>query len=247
MGGTTGMGWAAAKKFIHEGAAVVCVGKPQETIEKIEKSTILIADAREASTIKNAIELCINNYGSFDGLFHVAGGSGRSYGDGPMHKMTIEGWNKTIELNATTVMLSNQAAIEYFMHNNQPGSIVNLSSVLATHPAPTYFSTHAYAAAKSAIIGLSTAIAAYYAKHQIRVNVISPGLVETPMSTRASQNENIMKYIKSKQPLDGGRIGNANDVTSLAALLLSDQTSFITGQNIAVDGGWSVAEGQIAE
>jgi NAD(P)-dependent dehydrogenase (short-subunit alcohol dehydrogenase family) len=56
-----------------------------------------------------------------------------------------------------------------------------------------------------------------------------------------------MSYIKFKQPLDGGRIGNANDVTSIAALLLSDQTSFITGQNIAVDGGWSVSEGQYSK
>jgi NAD(P)-dependent dehydrogenase (short-subunit alcohol dehydrogenase family) len=56
-----------------------------------------------------------------------------------------------------------------------------------------------------------------------------------------------MSYIKTKQPLDGGRIGHVNDVTSLAALLLSDQTSFVTGQNIAVDGGWSVSEGQIAQ
>jgi NAD(P)-dependent dehydrogenase (short-subunit alcohol dehydrogenase family) len=67
------------------------------------------------------------------------------------------------------------------------------------------------------------------------------------MSVRARENDNIMSYIKFKQPLDGGRIGKANDVTSIAALLLSDQTSFITGQNIAVDGGWSVSEGQYSK
>lgn len=247
MGGTTGMGWAAAKKCIDEGAKVVCVGKPQENNEPLENCTILIADAREGATMKTAIETCINNYGTFDGLLHVAGGSGRSFGDGPLHEMSLEGWNKTIELNATTIMLSNQAAIDYFIQENKPGAIVNLSSVLATHPAPTYFSTHAYAAAKAAIIGLSTATAAFYAKNNIRVNVISPGLVETPMSVRAAQNENIMKYIKTKQPLDGGRIGDANDVTSMAALLLSDHASFITGQNIAIDGGWSVSEGQLPQ
>lgn len=248
MGGTTGMGWAAAKKCIDEGAKVVCVGKPQATDEaSIENCIILNADAREVSTMKSAIEACVNNYGSFDGLLHVAGGSGRSFGDGPLHEMSLEGWNKTIELNVTTIMLSNQAAIAHFLEQKKGGAIVNLSSVLATHPAPTYFSTHAYAAAKAAIIGLSTTTAAYYAKNNIRVNVISPGLVETPMSVRAAQNENIMNYIKTKQPLDGGRIGHANDVTSMAALLLSDHASFITGQNIAVDGGWSVSEGQHAQ
>lgn len=244
MGGTTGMGWAATKKCIDEGAKVIAVGKPQEKDEPLENCKILIADARETTTMKTAIETCVNHYGSFDALLHVAGGSGRSFGDGPLHEMSLEGWNKTIELNATTIMLSNQAAIEHFIQQNKPGAIVNLSSVLATHPAPTYFSTHAYAAAKAAIIGLSTATAAFYAKNNIRVNVISPGLVETPMSVRAAQNENIMNYIKTKQPLDGGRIGHANDVTSMAALLLSDHASFITGQNIAVDGGWSVSEGQ---
>jgi NAD(P)-dependent dehydrogenase (short-subunit alcohol dehydrogenase family) len=144
-------------------------------------------------------------------------------------------------------MLSNKAAIDHFLKQNKSGAIVNLSSVLAMHPAPSFFSTHAYAAAKAAIIGLSTSSASYYAKDNIRINVISPGLVETPMSVRARENDNIMSYIKFKQPLDGGRIGKANDVTSIAALLLSDQTSFITGQNIAVDGGWSVSEGQYSK
>lgn len=246
MGGTTGMGWAAAKKMTAEGAAVVCVGKPQETSEEIENCTIIIADAREAGTMKNAIAASVAKNGGFDGLLHVAGGSGRSFGDGPLHEMTSEGWNQTIDLNATTVMLSNQAAIEYYLQEKKSGAIVNISSVLATHPAPSHFSTHAYAAAKAAIIGLSTAAAAYYAKNNIRINVISPGLVETPMSARAKQNEHIMNYIKTKQPLDGGRIGHANDVTSMAALLLSDYAAFITGQNIAIDGGWTVSEGQLA-
>jgi NAD(P)-dependent dehydrogenase (short-subunit alcohol dehydrogenase family) len=116
--------------------------------------------------------------------------------------------------------------------------------VLASHPAPTFFSTHAYAAAKSAIIGLSTAAAAHYAGENIRINVISPGLIETPMSKRATENKAIMDYIKTKQPLDGGRIGKANDLSSMATLLLSDQANFITGQNICIDGGWSVSEGQ---
>jgi NAD(P)-dependent dehydrogenase (short-subunit alcohol dehydrogenase family) len=244
MGGTSGMGLAAAQKFVSEGAQVLSVGKPQETALNDDQISILFADAREEETMSKAIQICIEKFGGFDGLFHVAGGSGRSFGDGPLHEMSVEGWKQTLELNATTVMLSNKAAIDHFLKQNKSGAIVNLSSVLAMHPAPSFFSTHAYAAAKAAIIGLSTSSASYYAKNNIRINVISPGLVETPMSVRARENENIMSYIKFKQPLDGGRIGNANDVTSIAALLLSDQTSFITGQNIAVDGGWSVSEGQ---
>ena len=64
------------------------------------------------------------------------------------------------------------------------------------------------------------------------------------MSKRATENKAIMDYIKTKQPLDGGRIGKANDLSSMATLLLSDQANFITGQNICIDGGWSVSEGQ---
>jgi NAD(P)-dependent dehydrogenase (short-subunit alcohol dehydrogenase family) len=151
MGGTSGMGWAAAKKFVAEGACVLCVGKPQDTDLNDEQISIVFADAREEETMFNAIQLCIEKFGSFDGLFHVAGGSGRSFGDGPLHEMSIDGWKKTIELNATTIMLSNKAAIDHFLKQKKAGAIVNLSSVLALHPAPSFFSTHAYAAAKAAI------------------------------------------------------------------------------------------------
>jgi NAD(P)-dependent dehydrogenase (short-subunit alcohol dehydrogenase family) len=246
VGGTSGIGWNAVQKFIEEGAQVISIGKHdnESSNESIEGLTTLYADARKEETIVQAIQICLDTYKGFDGLFHVAGGSGRSFGDGPLHEMSLEGWEKTIELNATSVMLSNKAAIQYFLNHKQAGAIVNLASVLASDPAPTFFSTHAYAAAKSAIIGLSTAAAAHYAKENIRINVISPGLIETPMSKRATENTAIMDYIKTKQPLDGGRIGKANDLSSMTALLLSDHAKFITGQNICIDGGWSVSEGK---
>jgi NAD(P)-dependent dehydrogenase (short-subunit alcohol dehydrogenase family) len=141
-------------------------------------------------------------------------------------------------------MLSNKAAIKTFLDLGQGGSILNIASVLSDNPAPHYFSTHAYSASKAAVVGLSKSAASYYAKDNIRINVISPGLIETPMSKRAVENEDIMSYIKTKQPLDGGRIGYPEDLTDMMALLLSDQSKFITGQNISVDGGWSISEGQ---
>ena len=87
-----------------------------------------------------------------------------------------------------------------------------MGSVLGFSPSPKYFSTHAYAAAKAAIIGFSRSIAAYYAKDNIRINVIAPALVETPMAQRAANDEAILSFIKSKQPLDGGRIGQPEDL-----------------------------------
>ena len=116
--------------------------------------------------------------------------------------------------------------------------------MLGYSPSSQYFSTHAYATAKSAIIGFSKSIASYYAKNNIRVNVIAPALVETPMAKRASEDENILAFIKTKQPLDNGRIGRAADLDGLAVYFLSEQARFTTGQVIAVDGGWTVSEGQ---
>lgn len=121
---------------------------------------------------------------------------------------------------------------------------MNMSSVLAFSPSPKYFVTHAYAAAKAGIIGFSKSIAAYYAKDGIRINVIAPGLVETPMAQRAANDETILSFIKTKQPLDRGRIGRPEDLDALAIYFMSDLSKFTTGQTVSVDGGWSISEGQ---
>lgn len=248
IGGTSGIGLAAAKYFCSQGASIVALGKKENIPANEDVSTEnhhkIFADATLETSAQFAIKTCQELFGGFDGLLHVAGGSGRSFGDGPLHEISLEGWEKTITLNATTVMLSNKAAINEFLTNGGTGAIVNISSVLATNPAPHFFTTHSYAASKAAIIGLSKSAAAFYAKNNIRINVISPGLIETPMSKRAAENETIMDYIKTKQPLDGGRIGQPDDISGMAAFLLSNQASFITGQNILVDGGWSISEGQ---
>ncbi|MCC6286581.1 MAG: SDR family oxidoreductase [Chitinophagaceae bacterium] len=246
IGGTSGMGLAAAKAFIAQGANIVVVGKNDEHIQAAEtvllnNAEIVIADATQQQTAKDAIALCEKAYGSFNGLFHVAGGSGRKMGDGSLHELTPEGWHKTFELNLTSMMLSNQAAVQWFLQHKTAGSLLNMGSVLGSFPSPAYFSTHAYAACKSAVIGFSKSVAAYYAKDNIRVNVIAPALVETPMAQRAANDENILSFIKTKQPLDGGRIGKPDDITGLAIYFMSDYSTFTTGQVIYVDGGWSVS------
>jgi NAD(P)-dependent dehydrogenase (short-subunit alcohol dehydrogenase family) len=209
-----------------------------------QKGLVMTGDARDESVAEKAIQTCIDRFGGFDGLYHVAGGSGRKFGDSPLHEMTAAGWQQTLELNLSTLMFSNRAALKYFMKNKQGGVILNMGSVLGFSPSPKYFTTHAYAACKSAVIGLGSSLAAYYAPYNIRVNTIAPGLVKTPMSSRAVENEDIMQFIQTKQPLDGGRIGVPEDLDGAAVFLLSDYAKFITGQVIAVDGGWSVTEGQ---
>lgn len=250
IGGTSGMGLAASQAFLAQGANIVAVGKNDENFETAQtllsnNAKLIAADATNPETSREAIARCVKEYGSLSGLFHVAGGSGRRMGDGPLHELTLEGWHKTFDLNLTSMMLSNQAAVQWFLQNKTSGSILNMGSVLGSFPSPAYFSTHAYAACKSAVIGFSKSIASYYAKNNIRVNVIAPALVETPMAQRAANDETILSFVKTKQPLDGGRIGMPGDITGLACYFMSDHSIFTTGQVINVDGGWSISEGQI--
>jgi NAD(P)-dependent dehydrogenase (short-subunit alcohol dehydrogenase family) len=249
IGGTTGMGFSAALTFVHAGAHVVVTGKDAGTTapasDRLGDGGIAIhSDATEAGSAEDAITRCHDLYGHVDGLYHVAGGSGRKMGDGPLHEMTLEAWNHTLALNLTSMMLSNQAAIRYFLDQGRGGTILNMGSVLGFSPSPRYFSTHAYATAKAAVVGFSKSIAAYYASRNIRVNVIAPGLIETPMAERAAKDAEIMQFIRNKQPLDGGRIGRPADIDGLALYFMSDSSRFTTGQVVAVDGGWSVSEGQ---
>lgn len=249
VGGTDGLGLSAALAFIEEGARVIAVGNNAEQEEPAnilfkKNGFTITGDARDEGVAEKAIQLCAERFGGFDALYHVAGGSGRKFGDGALHEMTAAGWNQTLELNLTSMMFSNKAALNFFMKNNQAGAILNMGSVLGFSPSPKYFTTHAYAACKSAIIGLSQSIAAHYARHNIRINVIAPGLIKTPMSQRAAESDDIMQFIQTKQPLDGGRIGIPEDIDGAAVFLLSDHAKFITGQVIAVDGGWIVSEGQ---
>ena len=251
IGGTSGIGLSAAKSFLRNGARVVVVGRNPETCQQAQEELgpfgwVLSGDASHEETAFRAIELCLQKWGGFDGLYHVAGGSGRRMGDGPLHEITLEGWNKTLNLNLTSLMLSNRAAIKEFMGLGRGGTILNMGSVLGYSPAPPYFSTHAYAAAKSAIIGFSKSLAAYYAKDNIRVNLIAPALVETPMAKRAASDTEIMNYIQTKQPLEGGRIGTPKDLDGAACYFMSDLSRFTTGQLLAVDGGWGISEGQIS-
>ena len=246
IGGTTGLGFSAARAFIAEGANVVVVGRNEDSVVAAQNNLgshaiALCGDAVNETTAVHAINECIKAFGRFDGLYHVAGGSGRKMGDGPLHELTLEGWNKTLELNLTSLMLSNQAAVKKFRETKSAGTILNMGSVLGYSPSPRFFATHAYAAAKAAIIGFSKSIAAYYAKDNIRINVIAPALVETPMAQRAANDEEILAFIKTKQPLDGGRIGQPTDLDALATYFMSDQSKFTTGQVVAVDGGWGVS------
>lgn len=249
MGGTTGMGFSAAQALVENGAKVVVIGRNDESCKQAESelgknSRSMVGDATSEKTSTQAIALAESTFGPINGLFHVAGGSGRKWGDGPLHELSLEGWNKTMELNLTSLMLSNRAVINYFLRKKLQGNILNMGSVLGFSPSPKYFTTHAYAAAKSAIIGFSKSIASHYAPDNIRVNVLAPSLFSTPMAQRAANDDAILHFLRTKQPLDGGRPGHPKDVNNAVLMFLHPDSKFTTGQVLAVDGGWSLSEGQ---
>jgi len=250
VGGTTGMGLSASQAFVKEGARVVILGRDPEDAAIAIKSLgpnarSFVGDAADPATASKAIELALREFGKFDALYHVAGGSGRKHGDGPLHEISDAGWDFTLNLNLTSLFYSNRAAVQQFLRQKTGGSILNIGSILSYSPSPHFFATHAYAAAKSGVIGLTKSSAAYYATKNIRFNLLVPALVETPMSARAISNAAIMKFIHTKQPLDGGRIGSPGDLDGAATFFMSDESHFVTGQVLAVDGGWSLSEGQI--
>jgi NAD(P)-dependent dehydrogenase (short-subunit alcohol dehydrogenase family) len=250
IGGSSGMGLSAAKACLREGARVLVTAPDKEGALEAARvlgdgASAIAADATSEGTAEQAIEACVRSFGDFHSLYHVAGGSGRRFGDGPLHALTLEGWDRTLQLNLTSMMLSNRAAIKWWMDHQRPGTILNMGSSLAQHPAPDLFATAAYATAKTAVEGFSRSVAAYYATHDIRVNVIAPGLTDTPMARRAMENEDILGFVRSKQRLDGGRNAIPTDLDGAAVFLLSPAASFITGQVLAVDGGWALADGQL--
>ncbi|MFM1770400.1 MAG: hypothetical protein RJA22_2929 [Verrucomicrobiota bacterium] len=244
IGGTRGMGWSAAQACRQAGARVVVVGPGDDALATAAQALggeglALAGDATHPATAPAAIAAAQRQFHGFDGLYHVAGGSGRRHGDGPLHEISDEGWAYTLELNLTSLFHSNRAAARAFLEQGRGGSVLNMASALGLSPGPRFFATHAYAAAKSAVLGLTHSLAAFYAPHGIRFNALAPGLVDTPMSQRAQALPETMAYARSRQALEGGRIGHPSDLDGAVVYLLSDEARFVTGQTLAIDGGWT--------
>lgn len=229
--GSTGIAEATALKAAGRGWRVFVVGR--------EEDAEFVADLRDEDAVQKAFEACVKKFGGLDAVFNVAGSSGRRFGDGPVHECTLDGWEQTFAANARPAFLVSRAAVRYWLIENKPGALLNVSSVLAFSPEPKHFATHAYASAKAATIAMSHSMAAQYASNGIRVNVLAPALVKTPMSARAQADEEICTFIEQKQPLSHGFLETA-DIAETALFLLSEKARHITGQVITVDGGWTL-------
>lgn len=229
--GTTGIAAATVELAKARGHRVFVAG--------LEETADHQADLCDEAAAREAVEAAFGALGSVDGLFNVAGRSGRAFGDGPVHACSGGAFESTLAANLLPCFHMMHWVIGRWLAGRSRGAVLNMGSVLASSPEPEHFATHAYAASKGAIEALSRSAAAYYARHGIRVNVIAPGLVRTPMSERAQSEASIMDVVRKKQPLTSG-ILSAGEVAHAALFLLGDESRPITGQVLAVDGGWSL-------
>ena len=251
--GSSGIAAETIKIATEQGAKVFYISKTEASCAALLESLqsagqtadYVVGDLTDPLIVNHFVKQCLKKYGRIDGLFNVAGISGRKYGDGPAHECTDEGWNLTIDANVTTqfrmcrevlnVMLA-QAPDDHGLR----GTILNMSSILALSPEPKFFNTIGYSAAKGAILSMSRSMAACYASSGIRVNAIAPGLASTIMSERASSNPEILDFMKVKQPLIK-TVMSAKDIAQSAMFLLSSQSKVITGETLIVDAGWSIS------
>lgn len=252
--GSTGMAASAARRVAAEGGFVFVVSRTAAHLEALAGEITAAggacawqaADLRREDEVEAACAAFDALGRRLDAVYSVAGISARRYGDGPLDQASLEGWEAAMTSNATSQFLVARAAVRRMLlqEPGEPGgrgALLLMSSTLATHPAPAFFATHGYAAAKGAVEGLARAMAAYYAPFRIRVNTIAPSLIATPMSRRAQDDPEILGYLAGKQPLAGGPI-DADAVTATALHLLSDEAAMVTGQVVAVDAGWGVSE-----
>lgn len=204
------------------------------------EASFATADVRDEPAVRNAVAACLDRFGRIDALFNVAGISARSAGDGALHECEPAAWDLVMDVNAKGTFLMCREVLGVWTRNTQSGVILNCGSVLAQSPEHSHFSTVGYAASKGAIEAMSRSAAACYAPAGIRVNVIAPGLVRTPMSARAQADPQITEYMIHKQPLSRGML-SAEDVAKTACFLLRRDSSPMTGQVVTVDGGWTVS------
>lgn len=242
-GGGRGIGRACAEAFAREGARVVVANRSidagQETVAAIVAqggmADFIQVDMAVADQVEAMVAQTIDNHGRLDVLVSNAGIGGRSFGDGPLHECSVEGWDTIMQVNLRGSFLACKYAIPELLKTK--GNIITLASVLGLVGTQGLYDTHAYMTSKAGIIGLTRNIAAYYAKLGLRANCLAPGLVDTRMANRTKGDQELLEQIAFWQPLDP--IGDVENVAAAALFLASDAANFITGIVLPIDGGWS--------
>jgi NAD(P)-dependent dehydrogenase (short-subunit alcohol dehydrogenase family) len=232
-GAAGGIGGAVTAALAGAGYDVVAVDRDVDRVSPAHE--IVRADLTDDDQAAAAVAAAVERFGRLDVVFCGHGGSGRRFGDGPVHECTEAGWDATLELNLRSVFLVCRHAVPA-LRAAGGGAIVTLGSVLGIVGGDRDFTTHAYAAAKGAVISLTRAMAVTYAADGIRCNVVCPGLIATPMSARAQSDPAIRARLAELQPLTGD-FGRPDDVAGAVLYLAS--APFVTGTVLTVDAGWT--------
>jgi len=243
-GGGTGIGKEAALMFVEEGANVVIIGRRVEKLREVEVKSrnlgfeidYLANDISDEDSCKAIVEYVINKYGRIDTLINNAG----ILLPGATHEISSMDWDKTFNVNVRGLWLMSKFAVPHMMEKRS-GAIVNTCSVVGLRG---FRGVAAYAASKGAVAQLTRSMALEYASYNVRVNAVCPGFVETPLVTegyleRAKDRDKAIEFMKSMHPL--GRIATAREVAHGILFLCDDDSGFITGHLMPIDGGWTAS------
>jgi NAD(P)-dependent dehydrogenase (short-subunit alcohol dehydrogenase family) len=237
-GAAGAVGSATVRAIVESGGRAIAVDTNARSLQKlfvdessVEPATLDVASEEGWATLGTAIS---DSWGGLDGLVTCA--AVLHPDDGSLGSLTREVWDQTQAINATGAMLASQAAV-VLMRNRGGGSIVHVSSITATRGSLT--AQMAYTASKGALNALSREMAVAYAPDAIRVNTISPGLLDTALTSELVAAPRELARRLAHIPL--GRLGLPSDVAEAAIWLLSDASTYVTGADLVIDGGLSAA------
>jgi len=237
LGGSGGIGSAVARKLVSGGAAVALAARSGENLQRLADelggATTGTLDATDLDEVEAFVRSVAEANDGVDGIVNCVG----SILLKAAHQTKDEEWRHTIAANLDTAFATVRAGARVMGRSG--GSIVLMASSAAQVGLPSH---EAIAAAKAGVIGLARSAAATYAGKGIRVNAVAPGLVDTPMSAAITGNEMMLKASTAMHPL--GRIGKPEEVATVVAWLLSDESSWVTGQVIGIDGGLASVRGK---
>jgi NAD(P)-dependent dehydrogenase (short-subunit alcohol dehydrogenase family) len=235
-GASFGIGRATAIAFANRGAKVVIADwvEDRETLNAITSSggdaIFVKCDVSKDADVKNLIDKTIAKFGRLDYAFNNAGVEGMS---APTQDCTEENWERTINVNLKGIWLCLKYEIRQMLKQGK-GAIVNNASIAGLVGFP---GIPAYVASKHGVIGLTKNAALENAKSGIRVNVVCPGVIRTPMIDRfTGKQKEVEKQFENAEPV--GRLGEPEEVAEAVTWLCSDAASFVTGHSLVVDGGW---------
>lgn len=236
-GGSKGIGTAISKRFGQEQMNVVVnyhsdEQGANEAVKLIEeaggKGIAVQADVGTEEGNQALIDAAVKEFGDLDVWINNAGMENQY----ETHELPLEEWKKVLDVNLTGVFLGTKAALNYFLAHDKKGNIINMSSVHEQIPWPTF--AH-YAASKGGVKLFSETVAMEYAARNIRVNSIGPGAINTPINAKKFADPEQLATTTSMVPMQ--RIGEPSEVAAAAAWLASDESSYVTGITLFVDGG----------